>query len=372
MKATIRGINSEAAGIFAYKNGDRSNYTARIMMDVIASGVEFNKHVKRDDVDINGIMDGYYNDGNGTIHIFEMKNGKRFDEKYQAQVNRYAYQVSATVDFHTVITYVIYQNHEEVTIEKHSREDVKANFFNTKENAEGRSWARIAASKPGYKEAKNARAKEIRDARSEDEIKADSINSKAKRDARSEDEIKADKARRKANRDNDRSRAKVSEASKRFRDNMTEDKKESVRAIARAKTANRTPEQIAADSAKEKVKSAAKKAAMTSEEKADKVAKDKAYNAAYNTPERRAAAKANQKAKRAARTPEQKAAESAARRAKIAAMTPEQKEAKRIASAIKRAARTPEQVEAKKAADRAHGAVIRAAKKAANAAAANS
>ena len=297
MKATIRGINSEAAARAAYENGDRSNFTANVMMDVIAEGVEFDKYTQRDDVEINGRMDGFYNDNNGTVHIFEMKNGKRFDEKYQAQVNRYAYQVSATVDFHTAITYVIYQNSEEVTVEVNAVEDVKANFFNTKENAEGRSWARIAASKPGYKESRRAKYQAKRDAMSADEKQAvnDAVNAKFR--GMSDIEKRAMYDRKKVNRDNNpNSKAQTAAAAKRYKDSRTEEQKEERRAKDRARPVS------AEQRAKKKAQVQARNAAMTPEQVAAKKAAAKIYMANYKakpkTPEQKAKAKAARIAKR--------------------------------------------------------------------------
>ena len=265
-----RGRSSEAEIIEAYKRGDRSNYTTNIIMNISEKGVEFGKRISHIEVDSNGIMDGFYNDGNGTIHIFEFKYSNRKPEMYEAQVNRYAFQMTSTVDFHTAITYVIYQNYEECIIAINSVDNVRDNYFNTKDDSR-KIYAAVVDRSPEAK-AKRATNERIRRAeRTTTQRDTDNAKKRAVRANRTEEQIAAQKAKDTTT----VARANARDRTRKSRANKSEAEKATARAKRRADIANRTPEQVA----KAKAKGKANRAAMTPEQRAKKNAAESARRA---------------------------------------------------------------------------------------------
>ena len=136
--AIDNGIANEAVNIEAYINGEAGNFTADFMRTISEKAVVFNGFFKH-----NGrrhFPDGYVQIGR-TMHIFEMKDGDRYNEKYEAQVMRYAHVMNIAMDFDTVITYIIYGSREEVEIETYHARDIHVVYEATRTGEDKKySW----------------------------------------------------------------------------------------------------------------------------------------------------------------------------------------------------------------------------------------
>ena len=112
--ALENGKDAEARIINAYNNGETGDFTVDVMRAVskndVVFGDYFNHGGRRHE------PDGYVQVGR-TMHIFEMKDGARYNEKYIGQVNRYAHVMNMFFDFDEVITYIIYGSRREVDVE---------------------------------------------------------------------------------------------------------------------------------------------------------------------------------------------------------------------------------------------------------------
>ena len=335
------GIAAEARIIKSYRNGESGDYTVDVMRAVSENDVVFGGYFNHGGRKHH--PDGYVQVGR-TMHIFEMKDGARYNEKYIGQVNRYAHVMNMFFDFDEVITYIIYGSREEVDVEVYHARDIHLVYAATRKGDDSdynwrvdRNNSMTDADRDGF----NERMRDIRQGKTQEE-----------RDANNADQRKWKAAR----------KAKRTPA-------MIAKDKAIKRDFDAKRMAARSPEQKAADNARNR----ANRAKYTPEQEATHKANKMAYNLKRKeerTPEQTIAYNKNRAANSvkymASKTPEQRA-EIAARnlitaKERYANRTPEQKAAAKIARDIKKANRTPEEVAKQLAAKRRNAAKRRAAK----------
>ena len=334
------GIAAEARIIESYNNGESGDYTVDVMRAVSENDVVFGGYFNHDG---RGHMpDGYVQVGR-TMHIFEMKDGKRYNEKYIGQVNRYAHVMNIAMDFDEVVTYIIYGSREEVDVEVNRAEDIHLVYAATRlADDKAYSWKvdAEASMTDADRAARSVRDKARWDNRTPEEVESNANKQKiatAKRMAkRSPEQV-----------ENDKEKGRLAMANRRLNFTEAEWIKERERgriscSNARAKL---TPEQRAANNAKQNIVKANRSQAQT--DRANEMDRKRTAN---RTPEQKARDSVRNRKAKAKRTPEQRERAKEMERKRLANRSPEKIEADRASARRRQAAikskRTPEKIEA--------------------------
>ena len=256
----VKGMASESANIQAYINGEVGNFTADIMRNISENDVVFGGRF-----DYNGRRhepDGYVQVGR-TMHIFEMKDGERYNAKYTGQVNRYAHVMNMFFDFDEVITYIIYSSKNEVDIEEMYARDIHVIYSATRSaDDKGYNWkvdqreSMTADDMAAQQVVQRGYEAKFRASRTADQ----KVDDKAKGRAKSAT-FRANRTIEEKATYNEKQRIAVAKGNAKRTPEQKAIANEKMRIAAKIRRANRTPEQIAIDKEKKRIARVAKKVA---------------------------------------------------------------------------------------------------------------
>ena len=260
IKAMVKGVAAEEIIKKAYINGETGDFTVDIMRNISVTGVIFNGRFNHDGR--RHEPDGYIQIGR-TMHIFEMKDGARYNEKYTGQVNRYAHVMSMFFDFDRVITYIIYGGRKEVDIEEIQVGDISSIYAATRRvDDKAYNWkvdqreSMTESDKAAQKVASRGYEAKFRANRTEEQKVDDKVKGRAKSAKHRANRTIEEKAQY-----NEQQRIAVAKSNAGRTPEQKAIANEKMRIAAKIRRANRTPEQIAIDKEKKRVARVAKKAA---------------------------------------------------------------------------------------------------------------